>query len=312
MENIAQTSAFTDISRFGALRADAKRGADSAIDQVAKEFEALFIQQMLKAAREASVEGGLFNSRDLKLFREMMDSQIALSMADQGGLGFADVLRGQLGFDSTETEIPAHQLPQAIGLPSRSASLPAAIAPSIEPTSKVGTVEHETIATSGKIQSSERSDDFVRSLLPEARKAATKLGLDPNILIAQAALETGWGRHTIADANGRSSNNYFAIKANSNWGGDRVDVQTLEYIDKRPVRINAQFRAYADAASAFEDYVAFLQDNRRYAAALQHGGDSRKFVTGLQDAGYATDPAYATKILALKGRITAQSMHAAK
>ncbi|MFT4585674.1 MAG: flagellar protein FlgJ [Gammaproteobacteria bacterium] len=312
MENIAQTSAFTDISRFSALRADAKRGAGSAVDAVAKEFEALFIQQMLKAAREASVEGGLFNSRDLKLFREMMDSQIALSMADQGGLGFADVLRGQLGFSATPTPVAELQLPQPIALPSRSESLPAANSSRFDVTSKIEVIENETVATSHKTQSLGHTADFVQALLPEARKAATELGLDPNVLIAQAALETGWGRHTIAHPNGRSSNNYFAIKADTNWGGDKVDVQTLEYIDKRPVRINAQFRAYPDAANAFEDYVAFLQNSPRYATALLHGGDSKKFITGLQNAGYATDPVYAAKILALKNQIAAQSLHAAK
>jgi peptidoglycan hydrolase FlgJ len=302
MENTAQISAFTDISRFTAMRADARADGDAAFATVAKEFEALFIQLMLKAAREASVEGGLFNSRELKLYREMMDSQVALAMAEQGGLGFQAVLRDQLNIDPVAETPVEFELPQAVVSPLyRPLSGAAPRVDGIDPAGLHGLDRATQTAT-----------EFVQALRPLARDTASKLGLTSDVLIAQAALETGWGRYTIAHPDGRSSNNLFAIKAGPEWNGDSVDVQTLEFVDGRALKINARFRAYTDTEAALDDYVKFLTGQPRYAAALDHGGDPRKFVAGLARAGYATDPRYAEKILAIKDQISAQSTFAAR
>lgn len=298
MENIAQISAFTDISRFTAMRADARRDGDAVFATVAKEFEALFIQIMLKAAREASVEGGLFNSNELELYREMLDSQVALAMADQGGLGFEAILRGQLDIGEPTAVATALKLPQRQHFPVLAPPAALRVAPqsSVAPVA-VAELEPNTATTT----------EFVQALGPLARVAAANLGLEPDVLIAQAALETGWGRHTIAHRDGRSSNNLFAIKAGPNWDGDSIDVQTLEYVNGRPLRVNARFRAYPDMAAAFDDYVRFLQAQPRYSEALDHGNDPRKFIVGLARAGYATDPLYAEKILSIKDQIRARS-----
>ncbi len=297
MDNIAQISAYTDISRFSALRADAKQDGNAAFATVAKEFEALFIQQMLKAARDAAPEGGLFNSRDLKLYREMLDSQVALSMAEQGGLGFATALGQQLGLEATDGASAELKIPDPVHLPAVASPGPAK-----DHRSQV-TLSNDAPAG----QSAAATLEFTAALRPLARDAGVALGLAPDILIAQAALETGWGRHVIADPSGRSSHNLFAIKAGSDWNGASVDVQTLEYINDRPVTINARFRAYPNMEAAFADYVAFLREQPRYADALKHDGSARKFVTELAQAGYATDPRYAEKILAIKDQIAAQS-----
>lgn len=299
MENIAHISAYTDFSRFAALRADARRDGNAAFATVAKEFEALFIQIMLKAARQASVEGGLFDSHELKLYREMLDSQVALAMADQGGLGFQAVLREALDIDPAGAVQGELKLPRPVHFPPPRSALRNAAG--VDPGAPV---------RSGR--NPRTNAQFVRAVAPLARNAASTLGLSPDVLIAQAALETGWGRHTIDHPDGRSSNNIFAIKVDTDWDGDSVEVQTLEYVHGRPMKINARFRAYADVKAAFDDYVAFLQRRPRYAAALDHGGDARKFVTELARAGYASDPRYAEKILAIKDQIGAQSMLAAR
>ncbi|HWU68597.1 MAG TPA: flagellar assembly peptidoglycan hydrolase FlgJ [Stenotrophobium sp.] len=138
--------------------------------------------------------------------------------------------------------------------------------------------------------------DFIRSLLPQAQAAARELGVPARVLVAQAALETGWGRHMIRNPDGSPSYNFFGIKAGRHWQGDKVSKPTTEYHGSQPAREVAQFRSYESPAAAFKDYVKFLKGNPRYAAALNHGGDAGHFTRGLQQAGYATDPAYAEKI----------------
>ena len=142
-------------------------------------------------------------------------------------------------------------------------------------------------------------EDFVERLLPIARETAGELGVDPRVLVAQAALETGWGKAVIQREDGSSSNNLFGIKADSRWSGDRVHANTLEYEDGLVVRKREPFRAYDSYADSFRDYLAFLRDNPRYGEALNRTGDPRGFMQALQQAGYATDPAYANKILAI-------------
>ena len=136
----------------------------------------------------------------------------------------------------------------------------------------------------------------MRTLWPHASEAAARLGLPPEALLAQAALETGWGRHVIRRADGGSSHNLFGIKADGRWQGERASTQTLEYVDGVAVRVRDHFRAYASHADSFNDYVDFLQRNPRYRDALQRTGDAAAYFSALQAAGYATDPAYATKI----------------
>ena len=133
--------------------------------------------------------------------------------------------------------------------------------------------------------------------MPLAEKAAGMLGVSPSVLLAQAALETGWGKFVTRDtASGKSSFNLFNIKADSRWQGDAVQVQTLEYRGGVPEKEQARFRAYEDYADSFNDYVEFLQTNPRYQQALEQAEDPGRFVRELHAAGYATDPEYATKI----------------
>ncbi len=141
-------------------------------------------------------------------------------------------------------------------------------------------------------------EGFVASIWPHAEKAARELGVNPRALVAQAALETGWGRRNIKRANGDSSHNLFGIKA-TGWKGERATTATHEYVDGQRRSETASFRAYASPAESFGDYVRMLKNSPRYQSALQAGTDVRGFARGLQQAGYATDPAYAAKIAAI-------------
>lgn len=138
-------------------------------------------------------------------------------------------------------------------------------------------------------------EDFINTMLPMAKEAAERIGVDPRYLVAQAALETGWGKSVIQQQDGSSSHNLFGIKAHG-WKGGSARALTTEFVNGQPVKEVAKFRAYDSYADSFHDYVSFLQNNDRYQKALSSGGDSEKFMRGLQQAGYATDPQYARKI----------------
>jgi flagellar protein FlgJ len=148
-------------------------------------------------------------------------------------------------------------------------------------------------------------EEFVQQLWPCAEEAGRELGIDPRNLLAQAALETGWGKSLPCDANGNPSYNFFGIKAGGNWQGGSVSVKTLEFEGGLPTPRQAKFRAYESAAHSFRDYVSVLRDNPRYAAALNTGKDAKAFATALQKGGYATDPAYAQKIASIAQNLAA-------
>lgn len=138
-------------------------------------------------------------------------------------------------------------------------------------------------------------EEFVATMMPMAEQAAKKLGVDPRYLVAQAALETGWGKSIINNKGGDSSHNLFGIKAHG-WGGASANVTTSEYVQGVKVKEKADFRSYDSFEQSFNDYVSFLQSNGRYSQALQSTANPERFVNELQQAGYATDPHYARKI----------------
>ncbi|MGR8919819.1 MAG: glucosaminidase domain-containing protein [Gammaproteobacteria bacterium] len=274
MENTA--AGYVDFARFSALKARAADDGQAVLADVADEFEALFIDLMLKAAREAGMKSDLFDSGAMDTYREMFDQQIAKSMAASADLGIGAALERQFGelVGTASAATPPALLPIAPPLPSPPA-----------PTGASDSVM------------------FVNRLAGPATRAARRLGVSADAIIAQAALETGFGRHVLRTADGMSSHNYFGIKAGAGWDGAVVNVPTTEYVGGRRVTVRADFRAYPSAEAAFEDYAAFVGDNPRYRAAVAAGADESGYLRGLADAGYATDPAYAEKILDILERV---------
>jgi flagellar protein FlgJ len=273
-------SFYADFQGLDRLRASAGRQDPQALREAARQFEGLFTAMMLKSMREGSLGGGLGDSQETQTYQEMYDQQLALQMAHGKGLGLAEMLMQQLTRASA-----AH----ATDTPGASAATGAASGPAA--------TTAPSAATGDKISSAQRVD-FVRSLEPLAQSAGNTLGVAPDTLIAQAALETGWGRNLPADAGGRSSSNLFGVKTGAAWRGASVQAATTEYDRGTPSTTQAAFRSYGDAAQSVGDYVSLLRTSPRYAGALGAGADVQAFATGLQRGGYATDPDYVNKLTA--------------
>lgn len=164
----------------------------------------------------------------------------------------------------------------------------------------------DAIAAAPTTIRSDSPENFVASIWPQAKAAAAELGVDPKMLVAQAALETGWGRHVVGRGKDGSGGNLFGIKAGSRWSGQAQTVSTTEFVNGSARRENASFRSYDSIKQSFDDYVALLKGNDRYAAALGTGSDRQRFATALHQAGYATDPHYARKLVAIANGPTLQ------
>jgi flagellar protein FlgJ len=271
-------SFYADFQGLERLRASAGRQDPAALREAARQFEGLFTAMMLKSMREGSLGGGLGDSQETQTYQEMYDQQLALQMAHGKGLGLAEMLMQQL--TRANAAQPAASTPTS-GSGANSATTP-------PPNAAAGT---------DKISSAQRVD-FVRSLEPLAQSAGSSLGVAPDTLIAQAALETGWGRNVPVDSSGRSSSNLFGVKAGQSWKGDSVQASTTEYDQGTPSTTQAAFRSYGDAAQGVGDYVSLLRTSPRYASALGAGSDVHAFASGLKRGGYATDPDYVNKLVA--------------
>ena len=283
-----------------------------ALQQVAKQFESIFLHMMLKGMREAggAFESDLMQSSALNQYEQWYDQQLATSLSEHNSIGIAEMLVQQLSPQAAVTPEASYELPErppaSIPLPSAAndavkASPEAEQEPEepIIPVNAPAAVAAETEELDEAFDSFESPADFVRKLYPLAERAAEKLGVDPKVLVAQAALETGWGRYVIQDGEQGTSHNLFNIKAMRDWEGESVRVGTLEYRDGVARREQHAFRRYESFSQSFEDYAQFLQRHQRYANSLTQAGDSRAYVEALQEAGYATDPRYADKIVGI-------------
>lgn len=264
------TAAITDFNQFSGLRAGAENNDPEVLREVAGQFEALFLQTILKNMRAGELADPLFgNSDQHEMMQGMLDQQLALEMSSGPGIGLADMLVRQLGGETQQAPATAEVF--SLSAPSR----------------QVAAVKESTWSD---------PKEFVRDVWPHAERVAEKLNVAPEALLAQAALETGWGKHVMERANGVSSFNLFGIKAGKDWSGGSVARSTLEYTEGVAQRKVERFRAYPDIAATFDDYAALIEDNPRYEAVRDSGGNGDDFATALQDAGYATDPSYASKI----------------
>jgi flagellar protein FlgJ len=279
---------YTDFSGLAELKSQAAQKAEGSVAEVARQFESLLMHQMVKSMRQASLGEGILDSDQSLFYRDMFDQQLSLHLSNSGGMGLAAAIERQLGGDGQPRALPAGRGVEAY-MSRRVASADG------QPRQIVEVAYPESaVAVSDEAQWS--SDDFVANLWPWAREAAEKIGIEPQALLAQAALETGWGRKGIRQSDGRPSHNLFGIKADSRWQGDQASASTQEYREGVAVRQRDSFRAYDSYRESFNDYVEFLRSNPRYRQALAATDDSEAYFAELQKAGYATDPRYADKI----------------
>ena len=273
--NVNDATSATDFSQLASLKLAAQRNDPKALHQAAQQFEALFTEMLLKTSDETKFGDDLTGQQG-DFYKDMFNQQMALHMSAGKGLGLADMLVRQLG-----------------GKHAGAAPAAAPGTTALQPTG--GATTASAAANSGSAPKS--AQEFVDAIRPQAEKAAAELGIPARALIAQAALETGWGQHMAKQqATGNSDVNLFGVKAQVGWSGASQTRQTTEFQNGRWTSEQANFRSYGSISASFDGYVKFLKDNPRYADALR-SGNVQGFAQGLQKAGYATDPHYAQKLM---------------
>ena len=256
---------------LNALKGRAASDPKAAIKEAAKQFEALFMQALMKSMRQATLSSGMLDNAGTQMGTDMLDTQFATQMTG---------LRGGLG------EVIARQLERQM---TGGAATPAALAPAAAAGAPVRSEGASPSPSTSQL-------DFLQQHMSAARAAEAESGIPAAYLLGQAAHESGWGRREIRNADASSANNLFGIKAGANWKGAVAEVTTTEYIDGQAHKITQKFRAYATAEAGFRDYARLMTQSQRYAPVLANAASVEGFTQGLQRAGYATDPAYADKL----------------
>ena len=320
---------YTDLQGLAALRRDAKAQDPAALREAARQFEAVFTRMLLKSMRDAGGEGdGLFDSQESLFYRDMFDDQLAVELSRGRGLGLADMLVAQVmraglvpaakqgAAEAAGPPAPAVATPR-LPLADDDRIVPAAamlrpIAPAdrtAAPSAPPPTAAPPQAAPPQAAAPPGSREAFLEAILPAAEAASQRLGVSTRNLIAQATLETGWGRSLPRGADGRPSYNLFGIKATGGWQGPSVAAATTEVLGGREQRMVERFRAYSSIEESVADHARLLGQSRRYAAVRGTGDDAHAFGAALQRGGYATDPGYARKIAAVAesvGRLMAR------
>ncbi|MGJ0517052.1 MAG: flagellar assembly peptidoglycan hydrolase FlgJ [Methylomicrobium sp.] len=334
---------YTDLNSLAKLKTEARKESPEALKETAKQFEAVFLNHVLKTMRETKLADGILDNDQSKFYGEMYDQQLASNLA--GSVGLADLIVKQMKHEDPREEktgkmnledylnrssTAGRAMPsrhgevdgQAIGKadmnPTNSEPEPESKADELAASSNVqaqqsGSQADFIAAVDAKVRAEDgiqdsilknsgnlpinSATDFVRHLHPIAEQAARELGVEPKVLLAQAALETNWGRSLIKNSDGESTFNLFNIKAGKAWQGDKAQARTLEYEHGVGRKMQARFRSYESFEESFQDYVRLIKSNPRYGDALKQAGSAEHYLRGLQQAGYATDPKYAEKVI---------------
>lgn len=341
MTKLTDAQNFLDVNGLNSVRQQSKSTdkaeKEEALQIAAKQFEAIFMQMLLKSMRSAQdvlESDSPFNSETSKSYRQMHDQQMSLELSSNGALGLSDLIVRQLGGDS-DNFTPHTVLRNDGNLDSRGKNvfdlqnIREPLAKTIDkdrqsngnniPTYLSTEANKEVKApinpfslnttsssqvSSNKEQPFDTPKDFVTAITESAKQVEAKLSIPFEVVIAQAALETGWGKKVITTDQGDSSNNLFNIKADSRWSGEKTSVDTLEFEQGTMIKKREPFRVYDSIAESVNDYVKFLSSNERYKPALEQTSDVEQFLHSLQSAGYATDPNYAQKIMGTLKTVT--------
>jgi flagellar protein FlgJ len=321
---------YTDFNGLAKLKEQARKQSPEALKEVAKQFESLFLKNVLKSMRDAKLSEGVMDNEQSKFYNDMYDHQLAIHLSGSPGVGLADLIVKQLSPDQPKNKQQDIEdyLNKSAGISSSGSGAGHAIqARSKAHGFAVGSAEGQAKITpytqdrspldemtelpfdSGNIlpgalkadhaRPIQSAEEFVRRLHPYAEQAAKELGVEPKVILAQAALESGWGRSVIKHSNGSNSFNLFNIKADKAWQGKQAQVATLEFDQGIPKKVNAGFRSYDSFEESFRDYVDFIKSNPRYGDALKKAGNAEQYMHELQQAGYATDPKYADKVMSI-------------
>ena len=251
---------------LAALRGAASQDPKAAVKEAARQFESLFMQELMKSMRQATPSSGLLDNQGTQLGTEMLDTEFATRMSGlKGGLSDAIV----------------RQLERQMGTAAEAAKAAPAV---------------NRVSQTTPLRAPASAGEFVALHTESARKAEAETGIPATFMVAQAAHETGWGKKAIRMADGSNSFNLFGIKAGADWKGPVARVTTTEYVNGQPRKVVQAFRAYSSHEESFADYARLMKDSPRYREVVAQAADAKRFAQGLQRAGYATDPAYADKL----------------
>jgi peptidoglycan hydrolase FlgJ len=298
-------SIYTEQSSLTQLKKGARENSPEAIKQVAKQFESLFVQMMLKSMRDTVPENELFGSNAGKMYQDMYDKQLSTTISNARGIGLANVIERQLG-GTADDNLSVKNIQDYIASAeqkNQQSSQTINSATTLQKLAEQSPLKFASVAAnlSGQQSTWQTPEAFVEDVWPHALRAADELGVDADVLLAQSALETGWGKYLPLKSDGSNSFNLFGIKADERWSGDKVEIVTQEYRHGVMQQEKAEFRSYDSVSDAVADYVEFIRGNERYQKALEHGYDADAYARELQNAGYATDPDYAKKINRVRG-----------
>ncbi|SNY67711.1 flagellar assembly peptidoglycan hydrolase FlgJ [Enterobacter sp. CC120223-11] len=275
-----------DARALDSLKREAGRQTPGALRAAAQQMEGIFVQMMMKSMRDASFKNDLLSSQSSEMFTAMHDQQVAQNIAGSGQLGFADLIVRQLGGDSEKQEVamPGRDLAPAVG------HFAGNERPATGPLRLPAPVDFA--------KPSEGAHPFIARLLQPAQQAARQSGLHPHLIMAQAALESGWGKREILTDEGKPSHNLFGIKATGDWQGKTTEITTTEYFNGVKRKVKAAFRVYDSLEHALTDYARLLTRNPRYRQVAS-ADSAEQGAKALQAGGYATDPAYARKLITI-------------
>ena len=324
MLNVQNANVYTDFNGLVNLKNQARQNSPEALKETAKQFEAIFVGNVLKGMRDAKLADGIMDSDQSKFYSEMYDQQLAVHLSGNPGVGLADLIVKQLSHKEPDNDQPADEKLAIENYLNRSAGSSKTLSHYPHAAGKkagnqvdtdnadsrviINAYMHDSSPLDAKTEISLKNDhilpiqsagDFVRQLQPYAEQAARELGIEPKVLLAQAALETGWGRSVIKNSDGSNTFNLFNIKASKAWEGKQAKVSTLEFEQGVAKKVKAGFRSYASYQESFQDYVALIKSNPRYGDALKQVGNGNRYLQELQQAGYASDPNYAKKVMSI-------------
>ncbi len=273
----ASNALAADARSLNSLKLQAGQDTPAAIKEAAKQFESLFMRELIKSMREATMKSGLMDSPGGDLGSDLLDQQFAVQMSGQPG-GLSELIAQQLsrqtvGADPASGTTSGKTDTRAVSASNKAASLAA------------------YAGTAGTTQK-----NFVHTHAQAAARVEKLSGIPSGYMLGQAGHETGWGKHEIRMADGSSSFNLFGIKAGPGWNGKVAEVTTTEFVNGVETRTVAKFRAYDSYEASFKDYARLITQAPRYAQARQQTGSAHAYATSLQQAGYATDPDYASKL----------------
>ena len=284
----ARNALAADVQSLNRLKFEAGQDSAQATRETARQFESLFMREMIKSMREATMKSGLLENAQGDLGTDLLDQQLSVQMSGQPG-GLSEAIARQLSLQMGGAEATL-AVPSTLSL--ASSRLPASALRSSS--SGAAWPAAATDATTGP--GPRGRDDFVQHHGPAAERVAQHSGIPASFMLGQAGHETGWGKSEIKTAEGGNSFNLFGIKAGKGWSGKVAEITTTEYINGAARKVTAKFRAYDSYEDSFRDYARLINESPRYEQARSQTGSAGAYAAALQKAGYATDPAYARKL----------------